>query len=256
MKKLILLFSFLPLFAAAQTIPNGDFESWEFYGWGYNPENWETGNTQLMDPVIRDSDSYEGDYAMQVHAIPNGLGLYAEATTDFEITVIPEALNFYTKYYCENGGVAVEIFFYNDSILMSSSSWYGSDTLDSYGLVSIQLEPIDPIINHAVVKVSASVGDFAPGNARILVDQMDFGFYLSVNDERRTFFSVYPNPADNQLNIKGEKTIGTLRIFDVSGRLVFSNIISSNEAQIDISMLKSGFYTLFSESGTQKLVVK
>lgn len=257
MRKIILSFILLmPFIGMAQNVPNGNFENWEFYGWGYNPENWVTGNTQLTEPVIQDTDSYEGDFAMQVHAIPNGLGLYAEATTDFEINNIPEVLNFYTKYYCENGGVAVEIFFYDDSILISSSSWYGSDTLDTYGFVSIPLEPMDLIINHAVIKVSASVGDFAPGSARILVDQMDFGFHTSVDEEKKKSFSVYPNPADKTVNLSSEYSIGKLIFYDAAGRKVLSENVSQNEVQIDISSLKPGVYTLFSESGTQKLIVK
>lgn len=247
-----------PFLSSGQTIPNSGFENWMSVNGILEPENWTTDNSETQDeqPVTRETDAYEGVYAMQVDAKIQALGSYGEATTDFPISMIPQALNFYTKYYCAFGGVGVEIFFYNNSSLISSAQWFGTDTLETYGFISIPLEPSDSAVTHAVIKVSASVGDFAPGSARILVDQMDFGFHTSVNEKAGESFLIYPNPANKTVHLDAERPIGKVIIYDSSGRAVLSqNGISTND-QIDISTLKPGIYTLFSESGTRKLVVE
>ena len=74
-------------------------------------------------------------------------------------------------------------------------------------------------------------------------------------------FNMYPNPASTILNIEMEDQLYSLvNIYDVSGRIVSTSELNSINAQLDISMLTDGFYTveLFGSDSkvSKKLMVK
>jgi hypothetical protein len=64
---------------------------------------------------------------------------------------------------------------------------------------------------------------------------------------------VYPNPTNKTLNVELERfvTNGTLTLFDMSGKLVLSQSVNGNSAQINMSALTAGSYILrLVENGT------
>jgi photosystem II stability/assembly factor-like uncharacterized protein len=66
-----------------------------------------------------------------------------------------------------------------------------------------------------------------------------------VNNEeiREPITRIYPNPADNIINIEIENPINaTIEIYNVSGKLVFSKEFDSKVEKIDISGLSGGIY--------------
>jgi len=64
---------------------------------------------------------------------------------------------------------------------------------------------------------------------------------------------VYPNPANSRLNVKLENNAnGTLTLFDMSGKIVLSQAVNGNSAQINVSQLSAGNYILrLLENGTE-----
>ena len=63
------------------------------------------------------------------------------------------------------------------------------------------------------------------------------------DDNRTAQVSIYPNPARSMVTFKADSKIDQLRLYDLSGRLVYSESeLSSNS--IDVSMLSPQFYTL------------
>lgn len=60
---------------------------------------------------------------------------------------------------------------------------------------------------------------------------------------------IYPNPADNMLNVTGIKEKITIRMFDVVGKLVIEKEVENNTT-INTSLLTAGVYTLLTESKT------
>ncbi len=83
------------------------------------------------------------------------------------------------------------------------------------------------------------------------------------NDNRnlKNTFNLYPNPAKNELKIKGNNNITGITVYDASGRLMkrVSNLNSEN-ISLDISNLTSGYYIVNIESNDyneiQKLIVQ
>ena len=66
-------------------------------------------------------------------------------------------------------------------------------------------------------------------------------------------FMVYPNPANDIINISGKTTITKTEVYSTLGKLIFSNNHQSNQAIVNIKELSSGMYLLkvTSENGTE-----
>jgi hypothetical protein len=87
---------------------------------------------------------------------------------------------------------------------------------------------------------------------------------LSVNEDVYSLFSVFPNPANDFVNIEytGSKD-GAFQLFNVVGQSVFTQTLSAGvqNTSVDVSSLKSGvyFYTLVIDGQvmeTKKLIIK
>ncbi len=74
----------------------------------------------------------------------------------------------------------------------------------------------------------------------------DKDFILSQKEiEWNPNVNVYPNPANNEINIFSEDAVfSNYGIYDMQGKLVASNSIFSNQEQIDVSSLTNGLYIL------------
>lgn len=102
---------------------------------------------------------------------------------------------------------------------------------------------------------------FASGN--IIVSNIDGGFFiirsssLGNTDMTATDFAVYPNPANDVLNISSEATgINEIQITNMLGQHVMSQQFNdSSSAQINISGLTSGIYLLKINNSTVKRFV-
>ena len=70
----------------------------------------------------------------------------------------------------------------------------------------------------------------------------------STEESMLSTISIFPNPAQNLISINAENDFGSIRIFDLNGRVH----IESNNAQIDISGLTKGIYFILlkMETGT------
>jgi len=63
---------------------------------------------------------------------------------------------------------------------------------------------------------------------------------LATPEVKRTSANIYPNPTDGIFTIEIEDKIKSVRVFDISGRVV----LKANDSQVDISRLNKGIYTL------------
>lgn len=80
---------------------------------------------------------------------------------------------------------------------------------------------------------------------------------LSVNDEVKNLFSVYPNPTSNLITISTNKTIDRLELYNTLGQLVLEK--NGNTRALQIEALQTGIYSLkiYSENAVvTKRVIK
>lgn len=67
---------------------------------------------------------------------------------------------------------------------------------------------------------------------------------ISINE-----LKLHPNPVTNQINIRNNnnKPLGTVSIYDISGKMIYRNFIGSSQAIIDVKNFSSGVYYLRSD---------
>ena len=72
---------------------------------------------------------------------------------------------------------------------------------------------------------------------------------INIEESSKTGFNVYPNPATNQITIQNNdhKILGTVSIYDMSGKMIYKNFIGSSQAIIDVKNFSSGVYYLRSD---------
>ncbi|UKN00747.1 PKD domain-containing protein [Paracrocinitomix mangrovi] len=73
---------------------------------------------------------------------------------------------------------------------------------------------------------------------------------LGVSDENYEL-NIYPNPTNGLVQIKYTSLINEIRLYDISGKMVYATTESNNTHQIDMSAFESGVYTIqiFSDQG-------
>ena len=71
------------------------------------------------------------------------------------------------------------------------------------------------------------------------------------NTSLETQISIYPNPTNDILNLKSNFDSGVYQIFDLQGKLINQDTLTSKETTIDLSRLNSGiyFFRIQSEEG-------
>ena len=81
---------------------------------------------------------------------------------------------------------------------------------------------------------------------------------LGVNDDVfESSISIYPNPADNYINLKTEAYIKSIYISDVTGKVVKHLRFEEGEARtLDVSMLRAGLYFLKLEDDKGQMAIK
>jgi Zn-dependent metalloprotease/PKD repeat protein len=80
----------------------------------------------------------------------------------------------------------------------------------------------------------------------------------SVSVTEKPVFSVFPNPANDIIHVRGLNNIaGNMTLSDVFGKNISVTVVRGNsDVQIDISYLPKGIYFLRTEEGTAKIIKK
>ena len=63
-------------------------------------------------------------------------------------------------------------------------------------------------------------------------------------EELEWSFTLVPNPSEGHFYVKAEEALEALKIYDLTGHLVYQNALHSKEAEFDLSHLSSGSYFL------------
>ena len=133
-----------------------------------------------------------------------------------------------------------------------------SDEPNSHGFIAYKIKPKTDVV---IGDIFSSIADiFFDFNSAIITNTAttEIVASLSVETFETSTISMFPNPANNILNIKNTTKINTVTIYDTNGRLlkVIPFPHSKTEFQIDINNLSSGIYFLEVKSGVSKETVK
>jgi len=118
-----------------------------------------------------------------------------------------------------------------------------------------------PVFIHTVVSIAQSGGGAALMSQTNVVSSIEPDYNLGINDATSTDFSVFPNPSEGIITVKGEFAAdATATIFDQTGRVVYTVASLTNGTTIDLSSLNKGIYLVgLTNNGvesTQTVVIK
>ncbi|HCS88175.1 MAG TPA: hypothetical protein DIW30_07245, partial [Bacteroidales bacterium] len=77
---------------------------------------------------------------------------------------------------------------------------------------------------------------------------------LGVRPAEETTWSIYPNPAEDALIIRGANAGDRAVLYDLQGRVIASILLTGNEDLIDIQTVQSGQYILKINNNTTKVI--
>lgn len=259
--------------AQAWQVPNGGFNSWDAPN---KPTNWMSyeaffGNAPLG-LTFRDSiDKVEGAASLKIvtdsiQAGPTlrliaglaslGTGSY-NPPAPFRLDGIPfayrpDTLFFAYKYTspgADSGVVAISLYSAGTATLGvfipldTTSAWIGgylpltglydnNNTIDSLSLI-----------------ISSSIGRGIEGS-ELHIDDISFGYVnvpTAINSiVNNVSVDMFPNPAKDVLNIsvEGAEEVKAVEIFDITGKLVLTESVSSSNTKVNTSDLANGSYVV------------
>ncbi len=255
---------------AQNIVPNGSFETWDYYNtWTLEPEFWNTPNNQLTESVVQDSSAFEGELAMRVKVQPGfegGIGQTADVIVP--LSSFPSVLHFAVKASVpdgdENDQVSVTVNFFDGEILVLSQSWTATDSIAQWQEVNIGFVPPGAAATTAQIVVTAGyVGPLGGGSwdTWISVDDMYWTTAESVEDTNVATLELFPNPANDVLNLKCLNVVAKgccFSITDISGKVFYTNtnnaaMSNNGTLQIDVSALPGGSYIAEYNTGSSIL---
>ncbi|QIE60719.1 T9SS type A sorting domain-containing protein [Rasiella rasia] len=163
---------------------------------------------------------------------------------------------------CDNAGVRGV--WYNFVPEMGGTATASVTTPAAYTSVTFYTAPDEDSVETDLVLVDYFDNQCVPGaDASILVTAgqpyyvyvanqggvtdivIDGDFYLGIGDTEIQGFSYFPNPAENQLNLRsGGGTIESAIIYNILGQEVLSERVGSSDAQLNVANLSVGTYIL------------
>lgn len=249
---------FIPFSVFAQ-IPNGEFENWtmvyksDFGDYVEEPENWRTNNSPGCIAVSKTNDSFSGNFALNVTNNAFGLEgpLPGSAISTFTSSYTGNTISAYVK--CDSisgtGSGSISIFGISGprQTLQRIGGWATDSVISEYILIEIEVRPFvnyDSIEIYIIGYAGMNVLGSPTGYASLKVDGLFEGTITGIRQSlSNKYIEIYPNPCSSELNIKSDKRLNEILIFDINGKIVLieKNIISSNTV-INVSDFQSGVY--------------
>ncbi|OBX22794.1 MULTISPECIES: FG-GAP-like repeat-containing protein [Bizionia] len=93
-----------------------------------------------------------------------------------------------------------------------------------------------------VTWLSGTVDYLENVNANQLLEITEGSYSLDVNSAFKNGFSYFPNPVQNTLILKAEKTIKSISLYTVLGQVVYRSAFNNLHAEINMSNFDSGIY--------------
>lgn len=266
MKKfhLIILFFLLTYSLRSQNIPNGNFESWTFNSFNnsYEPTEWFTSNYggDGDTGVYRYKPARTGNLAcgFKTNFIMNTYTMPGILDISFPTTLKPNGMEGYFKgNMALNDTAIIFIEFSKDSNVIADGSLFFTQSENNYTKFVVPIDFFgagDP----DTCTITIIGGGFDPDDTltAFAIDDLDFVFPISVKKvtlHKKDNILLYPNPANDILNISSEEAYSSVVIYNQTGQVVGT---FRNETSIFIGTYGSGLYYLQLLDEDQQVVAK
>ncbi|MCX7744044.1 MAG: C25 family cysteine peptidase [Flavobacteriales bacterium] len=111
----------------------------------------------------------------------------------------------------------------------------------------------NPILQTDTILVTATAFNRIPYQGWVIINDI----YAGINDlnEEHSAVNLYPNPANDFVNISGNELSWDIQAYDVTGKIIFNQNNFSSK-QLNIESWASGVYTLVLKSSESKYLFK
>ena len=146
----------------------------------------------------------------------------------------------------------------NDATCTNTDLGYGEWELnDNSGACRVddKIYPYTPTLDqHYNV---TGVVDYNFSNYKILPrSESDIVVVTGINSVNASKVQIYPNPAVDFVNIKTQEKGANVQISDITGKVVYTTTMTTNNASIDVSNYKNGVYFVKVNNSVYKIVKK
>jgi hypothetical protein len=214
----------------------------EFAGQGVVLKSFRITNTTYAALSMRDGDAFGKQF-----------GSYTDANGDVDGTNGADFFRLWTYAHAENGEII-------DSVVFYLADYRFSDNTKDYIVKkweTVDFSSIQSTVYSLTFKLESS--DVAPWGmntpAFFAIDNLSVYKNLGLNENTLSAISVFPNPFQDVINIKGES--GKVSIIDLTGKEIFSTDYNSF-IQISTAEFPTGMYflTIENERGSfsQKII--
>lgn len=274
---------------SAQNIVNGNMEEWaelinsnKEYPIGWTSRNHLEDNPQANFGV-QVNDSYKGEKAIMLqnfkisHSVTLGsflsLGVFDPSNPTkrgVAFTGRPLSLNFAYKYFTSKanptGFYAAKAIIrltrwdpiVNASVIVADAEISITEKTNNYITIELPLEYYDGMVPDSMY-LNFTTPSNPDDEVRFTLDDIRFVYDIPTSDDTPFLtndIAIYPNPATSFLKVEQPNDFdeSELLVFDALGRLQMQYNLLSDEEQIDIAALNSGFY--FYQIRTEDELVK
>lgn len=258
----------IPFQILSQTPYNSDFEEWETSPSSpfENPVGWKTSNGAMgfnILNVTKTSDQvYSGKYAAKLESVSligfasarGTIGIYEYDPIHFirpggRFTKRPDSISgqyiFYPVDKDENFISLVYLTKWNGESrdTIGLGSYIDSERKDTFTRFVYPIEYRNNDTPDSILFGISSLGSRWPGTT-IIVDNIQFigDFMVNADENPQSKLTIYPNPANEHITLKGLKAKTKVEIFDINGTMHFSEILDSENSSISTLRFPPGLY--------------
>jgi hypothetical protein len=115
-----------------------------------------------------------------------------------------------------------------------------------------------PLFIHSTLQLI--IGNGAPSVTTVILSSAEPDGFVNTNENTLTGVTVYPNPANDVLSVKGLKNNATLTLVDAQGKTIATQAVEAGVATMNIDQVNAGVYFLHitsnNETSVQRVVVR
>lgn len=244
-----------------QQLPNLDFENWTTISYE-DPDDWSTFNSlyavDSVYPVTKTTDSYHQNFALKVQSIDTNNAFTNIATSGKINATGPHGGDVYNA---QNTDTLQGFYKYSTNQIDSAIILI---SFDQSGVLSGEYVALSPASTYTKFEIPYSLAQTADSfridviastnysfGSELILDELAFKSILTSIDQKISKleeFNIYPNPANNQLNLEWTSSAKEMnvQIIDGLGRTynTITNLPQIGQQTIDLSGLSSGIYFL------------
>tara|TARA_B100001564_G_scaffold7221_1_gene6109 strand:+ start:17569 stop:19425 length:1857 start_codon:yes stop_codon:yes gene_type:complete len=179
----------------------------------------------------------------------NSVFVVANGGTNICAGVFDDLNNNITSF---NGNDALGLF--KDNVLIDIIGTLGDDSEFAQNIT---------LRRSSTITSGTSVFDLNEWNNFALNDCDNLGYHtqsLNIFEQQLNFFKVYPNPTNGTSFSIESNSSGNFKIFNITGKKIYSDSLNSGTKQIDVSKIESGMYFINFKSNkfsqTKKILIR